>query len=290
MSVLVKRNRSRRSAESFHPSLLGDAVSAAERTASSVPRFPEPALRVFAKDFAGHALQHLPQAAKYHSIDEFRSYLTDRLRFNAHATRVRFAEYIVNRFFPGKVFNDDLPQFAAATEGQQALGDGLFYVTCKTEKLLALVAEEVVFPSLAQGGTTRARLAEYIHTKFPQSKSTDEMVGAVVRTYQLYGIGTADRVRLSVSVREGSSASFAYILHHEFAEPGMYTFDRMFDGPMHKWLLWDKQWMVGQLYRLREAGLLSKVSEIDQLRHFTTKYTLTGALERIVALAQESPQ
>ena len=70
----------------------------------------------------------------------------------------------------------------------------------------------------------------------------------------------------------------------------MHAFQKMIDGPMHKWLLWDQQWMIRQLYRLREVGLLSKVSEIDQLRHFTTRYTLTDALERIVALAQESPQ
>lgn len=256
----------------------------------SVPRFPEPVLRVFAKDFAGHALRHLPHAARYHSTDEFRTYLANTLRFNAHATRVRFAEYIVNRFFPGKVFNEDLPLFAAATEGQRALGEGLFYLTCRTEKLLALVAEEVVFPSLAQGGVSRARLGEYMHAKFPRSKSVDEMIGSIVRTYQLYGIGTAERARLGVSVREGTPSAFAYVLHHEFPEPGMHAFDNMLGGPMHKWLLWDKQWMVRQLYRLREVGLLSKVSEIDRLRHFTTKYTLTDALERIVMLAQESPQ
>ena len=257
---MVKRNRSRRSAESSHPSLLGDAVSAtvhalwtaaekadaaeradltqdiietvnhlkgrienrlgkpvavseqhqlplralqeqpgsAESTASSVPRFPEPALRVFAKDFADHALQHLPQAAKYHSIDEFRSYLTDRLRFNSQATRVRFAEYIVSRFFPGKVFNDDLPLFAAATAGTaSARRRPLLPDMQNREASCSLVAEEVVFPSLAQGGVSRARLAGVHPARSSlDSKSADEMVGAIVRTYQLYGIGTANRTRL----------------------------------------------------------------------------------------------
>jgi hypothetical protein len=46
--------------------------------------------------------------------------------------------------------------------------------------------------------------------------------------------------------------------------------------------------MVQQLYRLREVGLLSKVSEIDRLRQFTTKYTLADIMQRIAALAQES--
>ena len=105
---------------------------------SSPPRFPEPVLRVYAKDFADHALQHLPQAVKYHSVEEFRKYLTDNLRFNSQATRRRTANYLISRFFPGDVYNDDLPQFAAATAGKPALGEALFYLTCRTEKIVSL--------------------------------------------------------------------------------------------------------------------------------------------------------
>ena len=257
---------------------------------SPLPRFTEPVLRVYAKDFADHALQHLPQAINYKTVEDFRNYLTDKLRFNSQATRRRSANYIVSRFFPGDVYNDDLPQFAAATAGKPSLGEALFYLTCRTERIVSLVAEEVVFPSLAQGGVSRTRLREYIQSKFPQSKSADHIGQSIVRSYQFYGIGNANRTRLNVSLREGSLASFAYVLHLEFPEPGMHAFEKMFDGSMHKWLLWDQQWMVRQLYRLREAGLLSKVSEIDRLRQYTTKYTLADAVQRVVALAQESPQ
>ena len=123
---------------------------------SSLPRFAEPVLRVYAKDFADHALRHLPLAVKYHSAGDFRKYLADNLRLNSQETRRRSANYIVSRFFPGEVYNDDLPQFAAATAGKPALGEALFYLTCRTEKIVSLVAEEVVFPSLAQGGVSRA--------------------------------------------------------------------------------------------------------------------------------------
>ena len=130
-------------------------------------RFIEPVLRVYAKDFADHALQHLPQAMKYHSVEEFRRYLTQKLRFNSVPTRRRAANYILSRFFPGEAYNDDLPQFAAATAGKPALGEALFYLTCRTEKIVSMVAEEIVFPSLAQGGVNRTRLREYIQAKFP---------------------------------------------------------------------------------------------------------------------------
>jgi hypothetical protein len=257
---------------------------------SSLPRFAEPVLRAYAKDVADHALKHLPQAVKYHQIGDFRDYLANSLRFNSQSTRRRSANYILSRFFPGGAYNDDLPQFAAATVGKPALGEALFYLTCRTEKIVSLVAEEIVFPSLAQGGVSRGRLREYVQAKFPRSKSADHIGQSIVRSYQFYGIGSPDRTHLNVSLREGSLASFAYVLHLEFPEPGMHAFERMFDGPMHKWLLWDQQWMIRQLYRLREAGLLPKVSEIDRLRQFTTKYALADAMERIVDLTEESTQ
>jgi len=253
------------------------------------PRFTAPTLRVYAKAFADHALQHLPQAVNYHSVQEFRKYLAEKLRFNSVPTRRRAANYIVSRFFPGEVYNDDLPQFAAATMGTPALGEALFYLTCRTERIVSLVAEEVVFPSLAQGGVSRTRIREFVQRKFPGSKSIEDIGQAIIRTYEIYSLGTASRTRLNVSLREGSLAAFAYVLHLEFPESGMYSFEKLFDGPMHKWLLWDQAWMIRQLYRLREAGLLSKVSEIDRIRQFTTKYSLADVIQPIVALAKESP-
>jgi hypothetical protein len=108
----------------------------------SAPRFHEPTLRVYAKDFADHALQHLPQAVQCHTVDEFRDYLTEKLRFNSQATRRRSANYIVSRFFPGEVYNNDLPPFAAATAGKPALGEALFYLTCRSEKIVSLVLKQ----------------------------------------------------------------------------------------------------------------------------------------------------
>jgi hypothetical protein len=246
------------------------------------PRFAEPVLRVYAKDFAAHALHHLPQAAKYRSVEEFRKHLADKLRFNSEATRRRAANYIISRFFPGDLFNSDLPAFAAATAGKRALGEALFYLTCRTERIVSLVAEEVVYASLAQGGVGRTRIREFVQGYFPESKSVEHIGQSIVRTYDFFGIGTVTRTRLNVSLREGSLSSFTYILHLEFPEPGMYSFERLFDGPMHKWLLWDRRWMVRQLYLLREAGLVPKVSEIDRLRQFTTKYTLAEEVQQPV--------
>jgi hypothetical protein len=253
----------------------------------TTPRFTEPKLRVYAKGLADHALKHIPGLLGSQSIEDIRTYLMGHLRFNSEGTRRRNANYLISRFFPGNIVHRDVLTFAAAAERKQALGDALFYLTGRTEKIVSLVAEKIVFPSLTEGGVSRTRIRDFVQAQLPNSKSASEVGSAIVGTYQTYGIGSASRTRLNVVLREGCLASFAYILHLEFPEPGMHAFEKMLDGPMHRWLLWDQQWMVQQLYRLREVGLLSKVSEIDRLRQFTTKYALADVMQRIAALAQE---
>jgi len=252
------------------------------------PRFPEAALRIYDKDLADHALSQIPSAIKFKTIGEFRDYLTAKLRFNSQATRRRAAGYLIGRYFPGDTLHRDLVEFAAKMEGKQALSDALFYLTCRMEPIVASVAEEVVFPALPEGGVARGRIQESVRSKFPVSKSVSSMSQAIVRTYERFGIGTPTRTRLNVSLREGSLAAFTYLLHLEFPEPGMYSFERLFNGPMHRWLLWDQQWMVRQLYVLRESGILSKVSEIDRMRQLTTKYTLDDAVSHLVNLTEEA--
>jgi len=47
-------------------------------------------------------------------------------------------------------------------------------------------------------------------------------------------------------------------------------------------LLWKPDRIIPSLYELRNQGLISKVSEIDSVRQFTTKYTLEQLVEKLV--------
>ncbi|HQU45546.1 MAG TPA: hypothetical protein PK867_22225 [Pirellulales bacterium] len=123
------------------------------------PRFPEPPLRVYAKDLVQHALRHLPRLVGCRTIDEIRDYLTSNLGFNSQTTRRRNANYLVSRFFPGETVNTDLPPFAAAAADTPALSEALFYLSARTEKIVALVAEHIVFPSLAQGSMSSSGIS-----------------------------------------------------------------------------------------------------------------------------------
>jgi len=255
--------------------------------AGATTRFPACGIRVYAKELVPQARKVIPKAARFSEIASYRKHLHETLPYNAVATRKRNANYLIGRFFPGEHLHPDLVAFAAAAERHRALGDVLFYLTCRTEKMVAMVAESLIWPSLADGGLPRSRIQDFIKAHFPRSRSAKQVSSAIVRTYTGLGVATATRTRMNVSQRQGHLAALAYIMHLEFPEPGMYSFDKLLDGPMHKWLLWDRKWIAEQLYMLRHFKLLSKVSDIDNMRQFTTKYSLAEAVDHILPLLKE---
>jgi DNA repair protein RadC len=263
----------------------GQATTAAPPGQESA-RFPEPILRLYDKDLADQALAVLPQASRYSDLDAFREHLAESLPFNAESTRRRAANYLTGRYFPCGIIHEDLARFADASAGQPWLTDVLFYLTCRVEKIVASVADEIVWPSLADGGVTRKRITDYVGAQVPgwSPNSVKDVGAAIVRTYERLGIGSTTKARLNVASRRGDLPAFAYLLHLEFPEPGMFAFDRLLQGPLRRWLLWDPEWMVKQLYACGETGLIAKVSEIDGTRQFTTRYHLDEAVGPILSL------
>jgi DNA repair protein RadC len=63
----------------------------------------------------------------------------------------------------------------------------------------------------------------------------------------------------------------------------MYDLARLEQNPFMRAMLWQPDQLVSALYELRNRGLLSKISEIDSVRQFTTRLTLRQVIERLVA-------
>lgn len=249
-------------------------------------RFPSPEVRVFVTDLADQALELLPEAARFKDSEEFRQFLVEKLAYNSVSTRKRNAGYLINRFFPGHYLHPDLTNFAAVA-GKERLGDVLFYLTARAERILQLVAEKVVWPALPVGNVHRSKMRDFVKGQLNSDNPSKRTTIAVAQCYGKFGIADVSKTKLRISTRISDLATFAYILHLEFPEPGMQPFEKLLDGPMHKWLLWDRQWMIEQLYLCRQEGLLSKVSEIDSMRQFTTKYSLAEAIDKIVKLIRK---
>jgi len=79
---------------------------------------------------------------------------------------------------------------------------------------------------------------------------------------------------VSFAYRDIPPASFAFILHSEFPDISMYSINDLEENRFIRAMLWNPDRISYTLYELRNKGLISKISEIDGIRQFSTKYTL----------------
>lgn len=230
---------------------------------------------IFGKALLKEAIEILPSLPEGANYEAVRTYLQTNLHFSSQQTRVRNTSYILRRMFPNGTIDEELLRFSRRFEGTQELKEVCFYRFLKAELLLGRVIENVFIPAIAIGRTTKTRIRDYLAEQFPESRSLKEGSRAVLDAISAGGFAKVEgKSALAFQLREAPLASFAFILHSEFAEPGMHTFASLFDNPFIQQMLWKRESVVSALYELRNKKILSKVSEIDNFRQFTTKYEL----------------
>jgi hypothetical protein len=239
-------------------------------------------MRVFANDEIENSLRFLPQAANFRSLEDFKKYLTEKLPYNASETRQRRANNIIERFFAGDKLDTPLIYFAAHCSTEADLKPVVFYHVLKAEPIAAKVAEEFIWPALPTGRVEREQMREFILRYLPEASNSSQqnMLRALFYTYDLLGIGSTQDTSLRFQLHQGTVESCLYILTNEYPKPGIYSFDGLFSGPIHRWLLWDREWLRNQLYNLQDFGILTKVSEIDSVRQFTLAVDQPTALRQ----------
>ncbi len=247
-------------------------ASAAKRAAGKIQPEPRPrSMRVFANDEIANSLDLLPKAAQFETLDGFKQYLNEKLPYNAAETRQRRANYILERFFPEGDIHTPLTFFVAQYPAPADLKPVIFYHLLKAEPIAEKVAEEFIWPALPIGRVDREQMREFILQYLPDAGASSQknMLRALFYTYDLLGVGSTNDTTLRFQFRKGTLESFLYVLTSEFPQPGIYSFEALYNGPVHRWLLWDREWVRQQLYNLQDFGILTKVSEIDTVRQFS---------------------
>lgn len=83
-------------------------------------------------------------------------------------------------------------------------------------------------------------------------------------------------------------ASLAFVIYSEFPEPGMYDISKIESNRAIRVMLWNPDRILPSLYELRNQGIIAKVSEIDNVRQFTTKWDLAQMVQHLVACREKS--
>ncbi len=238
---------------------------------------------IFGKAILKEAIEMLPKLPDTDSLSETRQFLVRNLHFSAEQTRQRNSSYITQRMFPNGIADKSLRVFAHKYEGMQELRDVCFYRFCKAEPLMLDVISEILIPAIGAGKVKRHRIQEYLIERFPESKSIADCTKAILDALSAGGIVQTDRIHLSFSYREISPRSFAFVIHSEFPEPGMHNLVKLEQNRHILNMLWNPMRILTTLYELRNLELISRISEIDNVRQFTTRWRLEELVTRITS-------
>ena len=260
--------------EPSHP-----ATSKAEHppAARAAPPVSKPrGVEVFSKSLLKETAEFLPLLPEAEDLDELREFVRPRFHYSSETTRSRRVNYVLKRMFPGGTPDRALMQFAKLYAGQQELRDVAFHRFCQSEPLMAKAVDEFFLPAIGAGTITREALRAYLRNLFPNSRTLDDCSQAIVEALVTTGIARSDRRSVHFAYREIVLPSFAFIVHSVFPEPGMYSLASIESHPAVRHMFWNPDRVLPSVYELRNRGLISKVSEIDSVRQFTTKYDLAG--------------
>lgn len=240
---------------------------------------------LFGKALLKDAIDLLPRLPDTESLDEMRAFLRrGGLHYNSEQTRIRYSNYILLRMFPTGSADAALRTFARRYPNSRALRDVAFYRFAKAEPLMARIVRELLAPAIGPGVLPREVIRHYLAERFPEAKaeSIQTCYQASIEALEAARLCRIDRKQIVFHLREIDLTSFAFVLHSEFPEPGMYPLSAVESNPAVQAMLWREDRLIPTMYELRNRGLISKISEIDTVRQFTTRYDLdelVGALE-----------
>lgn len=238
---------------------------------------------LFAKAYLAESIVLLPRIPLRTTIQSLGPWLRDNMGFSAESMRKRAASYVSLRLFPSGVVDNALLQFAHAFAGHTELTDVCFYRFCQAEPLMYDVVENVLRPAVASpDGVSRTQLLSFLRDRTGGSEVALGMcTSAILKTMRTAEIATADGQSIRVTMRQPMVASFAFVLSSAFGRPGMYNVDELEQNRAFRSMLWDPLQTMPMLYELRNRGLLSKVSEIDGVRQFTTHGDLGSVVDAL---------
>ena len=244
----------------------------------------QPKGRLFSITGLAEAIELLPRISDTENLEEVKSFLRDNLHFNSERTRRDYAAYIVKRIFPNDTADKPFREFSARYIGTQNIQDICFYRFAKSEPLTIDIVLELLLPAIGAGKLSRDHIRAFLEGRFgSENRNIRNCIPVIVKTLTVSGIAVPDRTNLRFAYRDIDIPAFAFIVHSEFPTPGMYDIQKIESNRSTKAMLWNPNRILPSLYELRNMGLINKISEIDSVRQFTTKYTLEKLVERLIS-------
>ena len=215
----------------------------------------------------------LPTLPLTNNYDEIKRCIISKLKYNSEYSRKRYQRYITSYIFPDSTVDSSLLVFSRKVS-INTLRNVCLYKFCKRYPLMMELFYELFIPRISLGTIPRKKVDDYLKEKFPDSDMGVDGSRGFLESLNDANVIKSNKRDLTFSYRQVDPISFAYMLHAEFPSPGMFDISKVEKNEIFVPQLWQSGDLLESLYVLRNKGLISKVSEIDTVRQFTTKYTL----------------
>lgn len=238
-------------------------------------------IEIFGKAVLKEAIQILPKMPLTSSMTEMTEFLNNNLPFNSAQTRARRGRYVKFNMFPEHEIDMSLLIFARNYPNSRELQDVCFYQFCRAQALMLDFIENVILDRMGNGFISREMITNYLRLRFPDSKAIGDGTAAICEALLGAEIANKKKNNIYFTYRTIPLMAFAFVLHSEFSSPGMYDIRKFEENRLIRAMLWNPEQLLPSLYELRNQGLISKISEIDNVRQFTTKLRLEELVARI---------
>lgn len=206
-------------------------------------------------------------------FDEVKQCIISKLKYNSEYSRKRYQRYITVYLFPDSIVDKNLLMFSRKVSNN-TLRNVCLYKFCKRYPLIIELFNELFIPNLSRGTIPKRKVDDYLKEKFPESDMGVDGSRGFLEALKDANVIKSSGQNISFSYRQVDPISFAYILHSEFPISGMFNISKVEKNELFIPQLWQTKDLLEALYILRNREIISKVSEIDRVRQFTTKFSL----------------
>lgn len=235
----------------------------------------------FAHPLVEESLRYLPAAVDHPTSVAFRDYLAENLHHSSAQTRKRFAAYIAQRFSQDGQMNLALARALARFGDSRTGREILYFELLQSVPVLHDIAS-LWLAEQPETGAPRSSLLAFLEKRLG-GKSAHQVAEAAVAAFRRCRKLTSPKPAIYIPVwSEPPLEAFLYVLARLYPERAMVRFDIFAGQPLIRALLWPRPCLAPLLEKARQAGHISKVSELDQYHQFTLADSGSARLEWLV--------
>jgi DNA repair protein RadC len=211
---------------------------------------------------------------------EVKKFIEKNLRFNSSVTRQRYTTYITKYLFPSGVVDEEILLFSRKVK-MQSIKNVCLFRFCKSYPLMYQLFNNILIPKINSGQIIRKNIDLYLKKMFPNNSPGRFGGRGFIEALSDANVIKNEKGLIKYGYRNVDIPSFAFMIYSEFNTPGMYDISKVEENDVFLSQFWKKADLLNSLYIMRDNNHLSKVSEIDGLRQFTTKYNLMTLVKKI---------